>query len=58
MCGRASALLPAKWPPVPGSATVAVAGVGVSEIVGGILIGGGLIYGGYETFRGSSASPN
>jgi len=43
---------------VPGSATVAVAGVGVVEIVSGIVIGGGLIYGGYEIFRGSSASPN
>ncbi|MBK6395435.1 MAG: hypothetical protein IPF73_12710 [Betaproteobacteria bacterium] len=43
---------------VPGSATVAVAGVGVVEVVSGIVIGGGLIYGGYETFRGSSASPN
>jgi len=42
---------------VPGSAS-AVASVGVVEVVGGIGIGGGLIYGGYETFRGSSASRN
>ena len=43
---------------VPGSAAVAAAGVGVVQVVSGIVIGGGLIYGGYETFRGSSASPN